>query len=330
MGPATLLQVLQPLRSMFQEKDFPDLLIGLDVSDDAAVYKVNDDTAIIHTLDFMPPVVDDPYDFGAIAAANAMNDVYAMGGKVILALNICGFPQTLPPEIISEILRGGAEKIAETGGVLAGGHTIEDKEPKYGLSVIGLVHPDRILPKSNAQPGDIMVLTKPLGSGIITTAAKGDAAEPAHVQAAVESMKRLNRISSELFQKIGIHALTDVTGFALLGHSNEIAEKSGVQVSLNVENLPFLDGAHHYAQDWLFPGGTCNNEECYKRHVTFAQDISPEMQKLLFTPETSGGLLAAIPPDRINATKDLFKQNNEQCWIIGKVNEGSGISIGSC
>ncbi len=327
MGPATLLQVLQPLRSIFQGKDFPDLLIGLDVSDDAAVYKVNDDTAIIHTLDFMPPVVDDPYDYGAIAASNSLNDVYAMGGKVLLALNICGFPQTLPPAVISDILRGGAEKIAETGGVLAGGHTIEDKEPKYGLSVIGLVHPDRILSKANARPGDIMVLTKPLGSGIITTAAKGDAAEPAHVQAAIESMKKLNRLPSELFQEIGVHALTDVTGFSLPGHSHEIAEKSGIQVSLNIEQLPFLDGAFGYAQDWLFPGGTCNNEECYKKNVTFTQDIPPEIQKLLFTPETSGGLLAAIPPDKIDAIRDLFKQNNEKCWIIGKAKEGSGVTI---
>jgi len=327
MGPATLLQVLQPLRNMFQGKDYPDLLIGLDASDDAAVYRINDEIAIIHTLDFIPPVVDDPYNYGAIAAANSVNDVYAMGGKVLLALNICGFPETLPPEVISEILRGGAEKIAETGGVLAGGHTIIDKEPKYGLSVIGMVHPDRILSKANAQPGDILILTKPLGTGVITTALKGDAAETAHVQVAIKSMKTLNRHTSELFQEIGVLALTDVTGFSLLGHSNEIAEKSGVQVCLNVKQLPFLDGAHQYAQDWLFPAGTCNNEECYKDNVTFTQDISMEMQKLLFTPETSGGLLAAIAPDKIDTLTALFRQNNENYWIVGTVEEGTGVYV---
>lgn len=327
MGPQTLLQVLQPLRSMFQGRDFPDLLIGLDGSDDAAVYRVNDDTAIIHTLDFIPPVVDDPYDYGAIAAANSLNDVYAMGGTVILALNICGFPQTLTPFVIGEILRGGAEKTAETGGVLAGGHTIEDQEPKYGLSVIGTIHPERILSKANAHAGDIIVLTKPLGSGIITTAAKGDAAEPAHVTAAIASMKKLNRTPSELFQKIGIHALTDVTGFSVLGHSNEITEKSGVRIHLFLEQLPFLDGAHAYAHDWLFPAGTCNNEECYKDRVTFDSAIAPDVQKLLFTPETSGGLLAAIPADAAGTTLDLFRQYNEPCWIVGEVREGDGIDV---
>ncbi len=329
MGPETLLQVLQPLRSMFQGKDYPELLIGLDVSDDAAVYKINDDTAIIHTLDFIPPVVDDPYSFGAIAACNALNDVYAMGGRVILALNICGFPQTLPSDVISEILRGGAEKTAEAGGVLAGGHTVEDKEPKYGLSVIGLVRPDRILSKANAQPGDIAVLTKPLGSGIITTAAKGEAAEPAHVAGAIQSMQKLNRLASELFQEIGVHAMTDVTGFALLGHSNEIAEKSKVQVCIHANQLPFLDGAHQYARDWLFPGGACNNENCYKDTITFSEGISPEMQKLLFTPETAGGLLAAVAPDRIEAVITLFKQHNEQYWTVGEIVEGSGVLVRS-
>lgn len=201
MGPETLAQVLRPLRELFRAKDYPQLLVGLEVSDDAAVYKINDEVAVIQTLDFFTPVVDDPYDYGAIAAANAMSDIYAMGGQVTLALNICGFPPDLPPEITSEILRGGAEKVAEAGGVLAGGHTIDDKEPKYGLSVMGLVHPGRVLTKGGAQPGDALLLTKPLGVGIITTAFKGDVADLQHVAAAVESMKKLNRQAASLAQE---------------------------------------------------------------------------------------------------------------------------------
>jgi selenide,water dikinase len=327
MGPAPLLQVLQPLRNMFDTRDFPDLLVGLDTSDDAAVYKINDETAIIHTVDFIPPVVDDPFSYGAVAATNALNDVYAMGGKVLLALNICGFPQSLPYSVISEILRGGAEKIKQAGGVLAGGHTIVDKEPKYGLSVLGIVHPDKILSKATARPGDVIVLTKPLGTGIITTAGKADAAEPAHIEAAIEIMTKLNRVPSEFFQEIGIHALTDVTGFSLLGHGNEIAEKSGRKIVLHVERLPFLDGAERYAQEGFFPGGTCNNEACYAHAITFDPDIPVSTQRLLFTPETAGGLLAAVASEKMDETIAMFKQKNEPLWVVGKVQEGKGVMV---
>ena len=313
---------------MFRTKEYPNLLVGLEVSDDAAVYQINDEVAVIQTLDFFPPVVDDPYDYGAIAAANAMSDVYAMGGQVVLALNICGFPPDMDPAIVAEILRGGAEKVAEAGGVLAGGHTLDDKEPKYGLAVMGIVHPDRVLTKAGAQPGDVLVLTKPLGVGIITTALKGEVADPSHVAAAVETMKKLNRDATRLIQQVGVHACTDITGFALLGHGYEMAEKSGVRLRFDVDKLPFLDGAIQYAEDWLFPGGSCRNQSAYKQWVDFAPDISEEMQMLLFTPETSGGLLVAVPPEKLDALIALFAGEGHPCWIVGEVVEGRGIEVG--
>jgi selenide,water dikinase len=312
---------------MFRAEDYPELLVGLEISDDAAVYKINNEVAVIQTLDFFPPVVDDPYDYGAIAAANAMSDVYAMGGQVVLALNICGFPPDLPSEIVAEILRGGAEKVAEAGGVLAGGHTLDDKEPKYGLAVMGFVHPDRVLTKAGARPGDALILTKPLGVGIITTALKGQVADPDHVAAAVESMKRLNRDAARLIQQVGVHACTDITGFALLGHAQEMAEKSGVRLRFCLEKLPFLEGARGYADDWLFPGGTCRNQEHYAPQVCFAPHIPEEMQMLLYTPETSGGLLIAVPAEKLEELTTLFSAEGQELWAIGEVVGGEGIEV---
>jgi selenide,water dikinase len=327
MGPETLAQVLRPLQGLFRAEHHPHLLVGLEVSDDAAVYKISDEVAVIQTLDFFTPVVDDPYDYGAIAAANAMSDVYAMGGEVVLALNICAFPPKLPPDVIGEILRGGAEKVAEAGGVLAGGHTIDDDEPKYGLAVMGLVHPDQVRTKAAARSGDVLVLTKPLGVGIITTAAKGEVAEPAHVAAAVESMKKLNRQAARIIQQVGVHACTDVTGFALLGHASEMAEKSGVQLHFHLDKLPFVEGAMQYAEEWLFPGGTCNNQRCYERHVSFAPDVPEETRQLLFTPETSGGLLVSVPPGRLQALLDRFAAEGQAGWVVGEVAQGHGIQV---
>jgi len=312
---------------MFHADKYPALLVGLGVSDDAAVYKINAEVAVIQTLDFFTPVVDDPYDYGAVAAANAMSDVYAMGGEVKLALNICGFPEDLAPDVISEILQGGADKVAEAGGALAGGHTVDAKEPTYGLAVMGLVHPDHVLTKGGARPGDALVLTKPLGVGIITTALKGQVADPAHVATAVESMKRLNRHAARLIQQVGVHACTDVTGFALLGHGYEMAERSGARLRFDFEALPFLDGAKQYADDNLFPGGSCRNKDAYERWVAFAPSISEEMQLLLFTPETSGGLLVAVPPERLETLTTLFAGEGHPCWVIGEVVEGAGIEV---
>ena len=327
MGPDALAQVLRPLQDLFPAEHHPDLMIGLAVSDDAAVYKICDEVAVIQTVDFFPPVVDDPYDYGAIAAANAMSDVYAMGGEVVMALNICGFPPDLPAEVVSEILRGGAEKVAEAGGVLAGGHTIDDKEPKYGLSVMGVIHPDQVRAKADVQPGDVLVLTKPLGIGIITTALKGDVAEAEHVAAAIETAKTLNRQAAQLIQEIGVHGCTDITGFSLLGHGYEMAEKSGLRLRFHVHRLPFLDGAVRYADEWLFPAGTCRNEERYSAWVTFGPGIEEEMQQLLYTPETSGGLLVSVVQEKMDALLALFAQADAPCWVVGEAVTGSGIEV---
>lgn len=327
MAPEALAHVLRPLQDLFRADRFPALLVGLHTSDDAAVYRITDDVAVIQTLDFFTPVVDDPYEYGAIAAANAMSDVYAMGGEVVLALNICGFPPTLPAETIAEILRGGAEQVLEAGGALAGGHTVDDDEPKYGLAVMGLVHPQRILTKGGARPGDRLALTKPLGAGIITTAAKGDAADPAHLAQAVASMQRLNRDASRLMQQVGVHACTDITGFALLGHGYEMAERSGVRLRFRLDRLPFLEGAVRYADEWLFPGGTCRNEACFGRHLECAAAVRDELRQLLFTPETSGGLLVAAAPEPMDRLEAAFAGAGQPLWIVGEVTTGHGIEV---
>lgn len=302
------------------------MLVGLNSPDDAAVYRISDDLAIIFTTDFFTPVVDDPYTYGAVAAANAMSDVYAMGGQVVLALSIAAFPPKLPASVISEILRGAAEKMAEAGGVIAGGHTIDDDEPKFGLAVMGTVHPSRVGRKGGARPGDRLLLTKPLGVGIITTAAKGDQADPVHLDGAIQSMLQLNRKAAELAQQVSFHAMTDITGFALLGHGYEMASHSGARLRFDFARLPFLEGARDYAEQWLFPGGTCNNERAFGEYVTF-RGIAEEMQQLLYTPETSGGLLIALPPTAADRLEELCRQAGQPVWRIGQVVEGEGIEV---
>jgi selenide,water dikinase len=294
--------------------------------DDAAVYQISEDQALIFTTDFFTPVVDDPYTYGAVAAANAMSDVYAMGGQVVLALSIAAFPPKLSASVIGEILRGAAEKVAEAGGVIAGGHTIDDDEPKFGLAVMGTVHPSRVGKKGGARPGDQLLLTKPLGIGIITTAAKGDAADPTHVQAAIEAMLQLNQRAAELAQHVTFHAMTDITGFALLGHGYEMASQSGVRLRFYVDRLPFLPGAKEYADQWLFPGGSCNNQRTFEDHVSF-NGLEEEMQMLLFTPETSGGLLIALPPDDADRLEVLYREAGQSVWRVGEVVAGEGIEV---
>jgi len=319
--------VLRPLAERFKREDHPQVLVGLEVSDDAAVYQLAPDLAVIFTVDYVTPIVDDPYDYGAIAAANAMSDVYAMGGEVSLALNICCFPPDLPPEILSSILKGGADKVAEAGAVVAGGHTVDDKEPKYGLAVMGLVHPERILTKSGARSGDLLFLTKPLGGGIIATAAKGDVAAPAHLALAVLAMKHLNRTAGQIAIEAHAHACTDVTGFSLLGHACEMAEKSGVRLRFFLDALPFAEGAKDYAADWLFPGGSCRNRDCYSSKVTFAPGIEEELQLLLFTPETSGGLLIALPQANAGSFFQMCRERGQACWQVGEVTQGAGVEV---
>lgn len=282
---------------------------------------------MVQTLDFFPPVVDDPWTYGAIAAANAMSDVYAMGGEVVLALNIAAFPEDFPPEIISDIFRGGADKVAEGGGVIAGGHTLLDNEPKYGLSVMGIVHPKHVLSKAGAKPGDALVLTKALGTGLVLTAAKRDEVRPEHLQAAVDSMLRLNRHASHLAREAAATALTDVSGYAIAGHALEIAERSGVQVVLRAEALPLLPGALEYASAGVDFGGQRRNREQLGARVTLPGDIGEELVRLLFDPQTSGGLLVALPGENALALVAALVGDGHQAAVIGEVWEGEGVVV---
>ncbi len=324
MGPEALAQVLQPLKDTFREAQFPDLLVGLGKADDAAVYRLAPDLAIVQSLDFFAPVVDDGYTYGAIAAINAMSDVWAMGAEVLMALSIAAFPPNLPPEIAGDILRGAGDKVAEAGAVLAGGHTMEDKEPKFGLCVTGTVHPDRVVTKSDARVGDVLVLTKSLGVGDITTALKQQVADPAHVEAAIASMLLPNQAAARAMQAAGVHAATDITGFGLLGHSQEMAANSGVGLRFFLDSLPFLPGAQEYANKWVFPGGAHSNERFYKPHVSFADGIPDETRLLLFDPETSGGLLISVAPDRLSALEAELAKAGQAYWLVGEVVDGAG------
>jgi selenide,water dikinase len=294
--------------------------VGLAAADDAAVYQINDQQAIVSTVDFFPPVVDDPYDFGAIAAANALSDVYAMGGQPLFAINLVAFPDHLDKAILAEILRGGAEKAAEAGIAIVGGHSVVDKEPKYGLAVTGLIHPQAVKAKGGAVPGDLLLLTKPLGAGVVTTALKQGKAEDEWVATAVASMKRLNKEAAVAAQQADAHAMTDITGFGLLGHAHEMAHLGSVSFRLEAARLPWLPGAMACAQAGAFPGGMLRNMEYYKQWVTFERILTFEEQNLLWTPETSGGLLAAVAPDKVKQ----FQAACETAVVIGEVAPGNG------
>ena len=327
MDPGVLAQVLRPLQNLFSAEAHPQLLVGLGVADDAAVYRLNDQQAIISTTDFFTPVVDDPYDFGAIAAANAMSDVYAMGGEVLFALNIAAFPPDMDPALVSEILRGGADKVIEAGGVIAGGHTVQDKEPKYGLAVTGLVHPDHIFTKGGARPGDSLMLTKPLGTGAISTALKRQIVQSDHAAAMVESMKRLNRCAAQAGQAVRVRAATDVTGFGLLGHASEMTQAGGVRFRFWASAIPLLPGAAGYAAEWVFPGGSHNNRAFYGHLVHFDAGIPEERQMLLWDAQTSGGLLLAVPAGRVDDFTAACAEHEQQAWVVGEVIEGEGIEV---
>ena len=279
------------------------------------------------TVDFFPPVVDDPYTYGAIAAANAMSDVYAMGAEVLLALNIVGFPETLPPSILAEILRGGAAKVAEGGGVIAGGHTIYDAEPKYGLCVMGAVHPNRIVTRGGARVGDLLYLTKPLGTAIVLTADERDQADPAHARAAIDSMLTLNRHPSHVACAAGIDAKCDVTGFGLLGHGAEMAKASGVALKIEAGRLPLLPGALDYARRGIGTGGGARNRSALEDSVTIDKSIDEAMTQVLFDPQTSGGLLIALPLDRGSELERRMAADGLDCWRIGGVVDGSGVKV---
>jgi selenide,water dikinase len=322
MGPEALAQVLRHLKTY----DHPNLLVGLKTGDDAAVYRLDAERALVQTVDFFPPVVDDAFTYGAIAAANAMSDVYAMGGEVILALNVAAFPDNLPPEMLADIFRGGAEKVAEGGGIVAGGHTITDKEPKYGLCVTGIVHPDRIMTKGGIRPGDRLFLTKPLGAGVITTALKQQRAQPEHVKEAVASMLRLNRTAAQIGQTAGLRGATDITGFGLLGHASEMAAASCVDLRISAASVPLLPGAMRYAAEGVWPGGMWRNRQHVLGSdtgrngplVTVSDDVSEELVGLLCDPQTSGGMLLAVPPAALDQFTALCAERGQCAWQIGE------------
>jgi selenide, water dikinase len=312
---------------MFQPADYPDLLVGLGEADDAAVWRLDDHKALVITTDFFTPVVDAPYDYGAIAAANALSDVYAMGGEPFLALNIAALPPDLPPEISAEILRGGADKVREAGVVIAGGHTIQDKEPKYGLVALGFVNPNQMFTKRGARAGDMLVMTKPLGFGTITTALKRELADPEDVAEAVRWMTRLNRDAARLAIHLGVRGATDITGFSLLGHGSEMADASGVRLRFYFEQIPILASAWRYAREWVFPGGSSDNRLYYGSKVKFSSRIDEVSQMLLFDAQTSGGLLLAVPADRLSQMQAQAVLMKQMVWVVGEVLEGQNIEV---
>jgi selenide,water dikinase len=324
-GAEMLAQVLSHL-SELQNGHHPNLLVGLKAPDDATVYKLNDDQAIVLTVDFFAPLVDDPYEYGGIAAANALSDVYAMGAEAVLALNIAGFPSDLPPQTVADILRGGADKVSEAGAIIAGGHTIIDAEPKYGLCAMGLVHPDHILTKAGARPGDAVYLTKPLGTGLVTTAAKFEEAASEHLEAAVASMSALNRHASQIVRETA-HAMTDVTGYGILGHAYEMAAAGDICLRFTASALPMLPGALEYAYRGITTGGAIRNRHYLDGKADILPDVTEEMHHILFDPQTSGGLLFALPPKAVPAVVSGFKRSGLSLWRVGEVDEGRGVSV---
>jgi selenide,water dikinase len=297
--------------------------VGLETSDDAGVYQLNDEIALIQTADFFTPIVDDPYTFGQIAVANALSDVYAMGGKPLTALNLVAFPiKALSPSILKEILRGGLSKMEEAEVALVGGHTVEDPEIKYGLAVTGVVHPKRIFTNAGAKPGDQLVLTKPLGTGIIATALKGGMASKESVAKMVGSMVALNRKASERMQVIASHACTDITGFSFIGHTLEMAIASQVGMVINSENIPLLPEAMEYARLGLLTGGGHSNRQFFSCRVEADINLSPLLMDILYDPQTSGGLLISLPSDQAqNLVEILKKEAQMDAWIVGQVVE---------
>jgi len=307
----------------------PDLLVGLHTADDAAVYRLDAGRALVQTLDFFPPVVDDPYDYGRVAAANAMSDVFAMGGEVLLALNVAAFPDDLPLEILTAILAGGADMVALAGGVVAGGHTVSDREPKYGLCVTGIVDPAAILRKGGAQPGDRLLLTKPLGTGVITTALRSGVAAGADVASAVGSMTTLNLTAGRAARAAAVRACTDVTGFGLVGHAHEMATAGDVGFRVSLGRLPLLPGARRYAAAGNVPGGLQRNREFYGPRVAAEGRLDPVLLDLVYDPETSGGLLVAVPPANLLDFSVALDAAGQPWWDIGVVTSGRGVSLES-
>jgi len=302
-------------------------LIGLTSPDDAAVWRLDEARGLVVTTDFFTPIVDDAHDFGSIAAANSLSDIYAMGGTPFLALNIAAIPEDLPIEIASAILRGGAEKAREAGVVIAGGHTIKDREPKYGLVALGFVEPDRMMSKANLKPGDRLALTKPLGFGLVTTALKRDQAAPEDVQEAVHWMKQLNQRAGRLALEFGVRSGTDITGFGLMGHAWEMAQASSVRLEIDHQALPFLESAGKYASLGAFAGGLLDNYAYFGQHIELPVQLEEPTRMMLFDPQTSGGLLLGVPPAKAEPFTRRAQELGQSFWWIGDVKEGSGIRV---
>ena len=316
VGAGVLAQLLEGIRVHHD----PNLLVGFDKSDDASVYKISDELALVQTVDFFPPIADDPYLFGQIAATNALSDVYAMGGEPKLCLNIMAVPEDMPKEAVHDILRGGYDKVYEAGALITGGHSILDDEPKYGLCVTGYVHPDKALRNVGARPGDALVLTKPLGTGVLNTAAKADMLEMEQYDRLVRSMARLNAHAAEAVSKCPeIHACTDVTGFGLLGHSDEMARGSGVTVRLYSRRIPLLPGALEFAEMGIIPAGAYRNLDYVKPRLTVAESVQQARVDLISDPQTSGGLLVALPMEDAGALLAALRERDPDSAIIGAV-----------
>ncbi len=302
-----------------------DLLVGLDPADDAAVYRLDADRAIVFTVDFFPPLVDDPRAFGAIAATNALNDVFAMGGTPLLALSIAAFPEELPTEMLGDILAGADERVRAAGAILAGGHTIRDDEPKYGLAVVGTVHPNAVWPKAGARPGDMLFLTKALGTGIVLQAVRDRVAPPGALDAAVASMVELNKAAADALRPFAPNAVTDVTGFGLLGHMHELASRSGVRAILDAAAFPTLPGALELAQDGVRTGGDRRNREYAAPYVEGSVDAA--LEALAYDPQTAGGLLISIPSERAPLLEATFAAEGLAIRRIGKIEAGAGVVL---
>ncbi|MBM7599707.1 selenide,water dikinase [Virgibacillus halotolerans] len=321
IGPADLRQVLQTLPPAANN---PNLLVGLDTSDDAGVYKLSDDIAIVQTLDFFTPIVDDPYSFGQIAAANAISDVYAMGGKPITALNIVAFPiADLDKQILADILRGAGDKLKEADVTLVGGHSIDDKEPKFGLAVTGTIHPDKVRTNSGAKPGDVLILTKPIGVGILTTSIKRGLLNESEISQVTNVMSTLNKTAAETMDGYDVHASTDVTGFGLLGHASEMAKGSDVEIRIFNRQVPVMSRVKELAENGAVPGGTKNNFNYLKQDVTYHETMNQNDQWILCDAVTSGGLLAAVAKSDAEKLLAELKSKNVDAHVIGEVIDGN-------
>ncbi|GGH21667.1 selenide, water dikinase SelD [Paenibacillus segetis] len=319
IGPADLMQVL---RSLPPAVPNPDLLVGTDTSDDAGVYRLNDELALVQTLDFFTPIVDDPYSFGQIAAANALSDIYAMGGKPLTVLNIVAFPiSVLDKSILADILRGAADKVQEAGATLVGGHSIDDKEPKFGLSVTGLIHPDKIRTNAAARAGDKLILTKPIGVGILTTSIKKDQLSPEETTRLINVMSKLNKSAAEIMEPYDVHACTDVTGFGLLGHASEMAKGSGLGLLIHQGAVPLLPRVRELAEAGFIPGGTKNNFAHLEGSILFPEEMDQINRYILCDAVTSGGLLISVAAEQSEQLLAELKEGGVEAAMIGEVTE---------